>query len=1060
MPQDFSGRILRGRSFQGQNLAGVNFSYADIRGTNFTGANLTGTNFSFAVAGLQKRWAFFLIVVLCLLFTLSELALGITTSFVLTLPSFITALGFFTVFYIITIRYGLGWSLPISSLIVVAGVVGSVTGVLPLTVAEAFAVAGTVTAAVSAAMIIALVVTISETVVTALVVTICSSVVGALILSKVLAIVSLNSLTLAWTAVLLGSYTGWQALKGNEKLAFIRIIGIAIASMRSTSFRKANLIDANFRNATLKSADFRNAILIRTDFYRAKKLDHVRPGTTYLSNAQLRQLLVYKSGSAKNFDRQDLRGLNLQGSMLQDASFIGADLSEANLQDADLSRAKLVQTQLDKTDFTGAYLTGAYIENWGITQNTNFNGVRCEYVYMRLPIAENPNPFRKPDNRQEVFADGEFGDFIKPIFDTLDLYHSEGVDPRAIAISFKQLAENYPDAELEIVGMEKRGEDKFLLRAKSAVTADKSELSAEYFDTYNKIKALPEREIKLLLAEKDNQIRKLEDFVTTALERPSFYSQIYANTNIVENKSSISGSNINFNISTESEFENVESTLKDEQIVEIVEKHQIIRSLKNAVNSITNIVTVEVQKGSAMYVDETNELVLKITNSTETDIDIVVIELLRSAEYKVLSENPIKLSTLKPGKSTNAVFLLKMLVRGRVVVNYTVNTDLQEQPLYVNVIKDNPYIYGDPVKEEIAFFGRQKELDQIIQSVTKPAKQDILIVGERRTGKTSLLYQLDKRLGSPFIPVYIVLNTSNPKTEDILKCIFNSIVDSLVKRQLINEGNWHNNFSSENFNDNIKEVIKAAKTNLEDIKIVLLLDEADYLLHIKYESKQKSFSNYGLPFVFYKPKPLIDERVQNILRAALQSNKIGVNLRAVVAGTTDLSSYISQHSSPFFNHFRFVRLKPLTPEETRNLIIEPALAAGYSYDEKAIKRIMALSGGLPYYCQALCSESLNITEFGKESQLQNKFITEDYVAQAEDKILADFFDSYHSVFWNRATKVEKRFLSNLVKGKSVDKFTVAQIKRLLDWQIITEFKDSYCFTAELIQKWTAVALNK
>ncbi|WP_375495673.1 hypothetical protein [uncultured Nostoc sp.] len=40
--------------------------------------------------------------------------------------------------------------------------------------------------------------------------------------------------------------------------------------------------------------------------------------------------------------------------------------------------------------------------------------------------------------------DGEFGDFIKPIFDTLDLYHNQGVDPRAIAISFKELGITVP----------------------------------------------------------------------------------------------------------------------------------------------------------------------------------------------------------------------------------------------------------------------------------------------------------------------------------------------------------------------------------------------------------------------------------------------------------------------------------------------------------------------------------------------------------------------------------------------------------------------------------------
>jgi len=204
-------------------------------------------------------------------------------------------------------------------------------------------------------------------------------------------------------------------------------------------------------------------------------------------------------------------------------------LSQANLQDADLTRAKLVQTQLNGTDFTGANLTGAFIEDWNITTDTKFDGVRCEYIYMRLPTKDNPDPHRKPDNRQEVFADGEFGDFIKPIFDTLDLYHNQCVDPRAIAISFKQLAENHPDAELEIVAMEKRSQDRFLLRAKTAIAADKSQLSAEYFANYNQLKNLPDREIKLLLAEKENQIRRLENMLMTALERSSFYAQTYQN---------------------------------------------------------------------------------------------------------------------------------------------------------------------------------------------------------------------------------------------------------------------------------------------------------------------------------------------------------------------------------------------------------------------------------------------------------------------------------------------------------------------------------------------------
>ena len=138
-----------------------------------------------------------------------------------------------------------------------------------------------------------------------------------------------------------------------------------------------------------------------------------------------------------------------------------------------------------------------------------------------------PNPRRKPDNYEETFADGEFGDFIKPIVDTLDLYHNQNVDSRAIAIAFKQLAENNPEANLEIVAMEKRGQDKFLLRAKTTQKANHSQLSQQYFSDYNQLRSLPTQETQRLIAEKDDRIRSLENFVEIALKRPIFYAENY-----------------------------------------------------------------------------------------------------------------------------------------------------------------------------------------------------------------------------------------------------------------------------------------------------------------------------------------------------------------------------------------------------------------------------------------------------------------------------------------------------------------------------------------------------
>lgn len=541
MFQDFSGQKLCGKSFKDKNLIGVNFNGADIRGVNFTNSILKEVNLVNTNCGLQTKQIFIIVICSLLVVALAGLISGTASIFAFinwylknitfaNIISNIIILISLLMFIVTTLwknfLYGLFIgilmlipSLPLG-LILTGDISRKISGAFNSGMIALFLIASSLAAIALAHTII--IVTL-RSVLTAIFATFIVAVVSSLVLP-----IKVATPTTAIIAIL-GTYIGWQASIGIEKFTWIQKIAVFIAATGGTSFYGADLTNADFTNANLKNTDFRGAVLNRTIFYKAKFLERVRPGETYLQHVPIRQLVVTKLGIDKNFDRQNLRGVNLQGAYLADASFVGADLSEANLQDADLSRVNLKQTQLDATDFTGATLTGVFIEDWGITSKTKFDGVRCEYVYMRSPTKENPDPLRKPDNREEVFKDGDFGDFIQPIFDTLDLYHNQGVDPRAIAISFKQLAENHPDAELRIVGMEVKGENKFLLRAKTATKSDKSELSAEYFDTYNQLKALPEREIKLLLAEKDSRIKCLETMVVTALERPNFYAQTYNN---------------------------------------------------------------------------------------------------------------------------------------------------------------------------------------------------------------------------------------------------------------------------------------------------------------------------------------------------------------------------------------------------------------------------------------------------------------------------------------------------------------------------------------------------
>lgn len=568
MPLDFSGRNLRGRNFKGQDLTGANFSYADIRGTNFANAVLQGSNFTRAKAGLQKHWILNLIAISLILAVASGLILlfaaqgiigaGLSPKSGLFITLILVVVGAFCAF---TVYRNFETALLVVATILIGLVAIAVMAFASLSIANSFFnLKGGVRFGLS---LIGLIGSMSWYLLAALLGVLITAITLALAIetSRVMAIAQLLILAtiLPWAVekeavnlmgvfqsinpppfwrifatelltvlmVLTSSYVGWRAASGDNRFGFIQKIAIAFAAIGGTSFRNANLTDANFTQAKLKSTDLRNAILSRTCWSHVQNLDRARVDSTYLQHSQIRQLVVTLQGQGQKCDRLNLAGINLKGANLQDASFIGADLNDADLQNANLSRAVLKQTQLDGADLTGACLTGAYIEDWGITGETKLDGVQCEYVYMHVPTKEDPDPLRKPDNRNEVFEDGDFADFIKPIVDTLDLYHNQGVDPRAIAIAFKNLAEDNPAADLEIVAMEKRGKGKFLLRAKTAPGTNKSELSQAYFDDYNQLKTLPTNHLKLLLAEKDDRIRSLESMVKTAINQPKFHADNY-----------------------------------------------------------------------------------------------------------------------------------------------------------------------------------------------------------------------------------------------------------------------------------------------------------------------------------------------------------------------------------------------------------------------------------------------------------------------------------------------------------------------------------------------------
>lgn len=594
MPPVFSRQNLQGRSFRGQNLTNADFSGADIRGADFTDAILIQANFSHAIAGLPPQSIGTVLAVLFGLGVLAVFTIGVMAVFagmILTpgdAVKGINYLGFINlltlvIFFIQVFAWGLVVATLNTTLAAIAGFI--ILLLLHDNPHAAVTVAGDmlwmIILAITGVLIFTSTIAITDN--DRRIIGVAGFIAWLMAVGVVWVVVptEINMLDVA-SGVGIAAVCGvWlclcisqRAFTNSRKFGWIWKLARAMVILGGTRFRGANLTDANFTQASLNCADFRSAILIRTNWFQAQKLYRCRCDGTYLEDALVKKLVTTQNGRDQEFAGKNLQGVNLQGADLSNANFIGANLNEATLQGADLSNAKLVRSQLYRANLSQACLTGAYIQDWGISPETRLEEIECRYIYMRLPTPDDPDPFRKPDQRSQVFNADDFADFISPIlktmglyhrenvdprqvaqaFKTIDFYHIGGVDPSAAAIALKQVSEQHPEAGLEVVALEGRGQDRVRVQAKVNNGVDRSCLSTEYFTRYEQVQSLPDDEVQALLArvlEKDDRIRSLETMVMTAITSEKFYAETYYNfgETMTDHRGSINISSVQGNVS-------------------------------------------------------------------------------------------------------------------------------------------------------------------------------------------------------------------------------------------------------------------------------------------------------------------------------------------------------------------------------------------------------------------------------------------------------------------------------------------------------------------------------
>lgn len=258
------------------------------------------------------------------------------------------------------------------------------------------------------------------------------------------------------------------------------------------------------------------------------------------------------------------------------------------------------------------------------------------------------------------------------------------------------------------------------------------------------------------------------------------------------------------------------------------------------------------------------------------------------------------------------------------------------------VSRINPYIAGAPVVEERMFFGRKDIFTWIERSLSGRYVDHILVIhGQRRVGKTSVLKHLSNRLPERYIPVFLDLQGRvNTTLDRFLWWLAREITRALKQERNIEierparEAFQHDGeYFETHFLANIEK-------QLGDHRLLLTFDEFDTL-----ESPGVS-QELALPFMEILKRLMEHEKMNFIFSIGSSGRKLE-NMRAAYTG--------------FFKQALYKKVSFLSEADSHNLIVKPVEGV-IKYSPSAVQRIHAITSGHPYFVQLVCHELFSVCQ--------------------------------------------------------------------------------------------------
>jgi phosphate transport system substrate-binding protein len=354
----------------------------------------------------------------------------------------------------------------------------------------------------------------------------------------------------------------------------------------------------------------------------------------------------------------------------------------------------------------------------------------------------------------------------------------------------------------------------------------------------------------------------------------------------------------------------------------------------------------------------------------------------------------------------------------------------------------NPYIIDTPVTGD-EFFGREALIESITNVLRYPAHTSIIVYGQRRIGKTSLLKQLAGKMKAPFFPVYFNLDgkATEPLTEVLHQMAGAAAAEAGMPAppaELFKDGPdaFHQKF--------LPELYKAVGSQQQP---TFLLDEFN---PVDTPEKELSPEAAGRQLDSYLYKLLTTQNHTDFIFAAgRRMNELSSVERS--GYQADLNQYLTV----------------LNPEQARKLINKPGAPP---YEEEAIIRILDVTRGHPYLLQLLCHTIY------EQSSATNRPVTEAEVESAATALLA----SKHSglaLIWESIPIAEQITIAAAAERLSTPGASVSQAvlenaylqagvsptsgglrqapRNLVNWQVFEQSPGGYSFFVDYFRRWVS-----